>query len=153
MAPYGDDDNGNNSGSAYVFTKPGTGWTTTSSFSAKLTASDGEANDWFGWSVAMDEDTVVAGTYQDDDKGSDSGSAYVFTKPGSGWTTTSSFSAKLTASDGTADDWFGKSVAVDADTIVIGAHRDDDNGNNSGSAYVFTKPGSAGQPPVVSQPS
>ncbi|MCI5125393.1 MAG: hypothetical protein D3925_13200 [Candidatus Electrothrix sp. AR5] len=46
----------------------------------KLTAVDGAANDWFGLSVAVSEDTVVVGAYFDDDKGCDSGSAYVFTQ-------------------------------------------------------------------------
>ena len=141
VGAYNDDDNGRDSGSAYVFTKPGTGWTTTSSFAAKLTASDGAGRDYFGESVAVDGDTIVVGAYNDDDNGTNSGSAYVFTKPGTGWTTTSSFAAKLTASDGVAVDNFGESVAVDGDTIVVGAYKDDDNGTNSGSAYVFTKPG------------
>ena len=133
-----DDDNGTDSGSAYVFTKPANGWATTST-AAKLTASDGAANDWFGIRVAVHEDTIVVGAHYDDDNGQDSGSAYVFTKPANGWATTST-AAKLTASDGAAEDYFGRSVAVHGDTIVVGAHSDDDNGSNSGSAYVFTKP-------------
>ena len=47
--------------------------------------------------------------------------------------------AKLTADDGAADDYFGHSVSIDGDTMVIGAHQDDDMGSNSGSAYVFTR--------------
>ena len=136
----GDDDKGSNSGSAYVFTKPADGWTTTSSFAAKLTASDGAAEDAFGWVVAVDEDTAVVGAYGDDDNGDESGSAYMFTKPADGWTTTSSFAARLTAPDGAAGDEFGYSVAVDGDMVVVGAYTDHDNGPNSGSAYVFTKP-------------
>jgi len=46
--------------------------------SFKLLASDGAANDWFGFSVAVDGDTAVVGAYKDDDKGSDSGSAWAF---------------------------------------------------------------------------
>ena len=53
----------------------------------------------------------------------------------SGWTQV----AKLTADDGAADDYFGSSVSIDGDTMVIGAHQDDDKGDNSGSAYVFTR--------------
>ena len=53
----------------------------------------------------------------DDDNGSDSGSAYVFTRTGTTWTE----QAKLTASDGAADDQFGSSVAIAGDTIVVGA--------------------------------
>ena len=139
VGAIGDDDNGSNSGSAYVFTKPAAGWTTTST-AAKLTASDGAAGDYFGVSVAVYGDTVVVGAGWDDDKGEDSGSAYVFTKPGAGWTTTSSFAAKLTASDGAAGDKFGRSVAVNGNTVVVGARGDSDNGWDAGSAYVFTKP-------------
>ena len=48
-------------------------------------------------------------------------------------------STKLTADDGTGTDEFGKSVSIDGDTIVIGAWHDDDNGDNTGSVYVFTR--------------
>ena len=111
-------------GAAYVLAKDSSGaWSQV----AKLTASDGEAGDIFGWSVAVDGDTVVVGARYDD-------SAYVFTKPGTGWATATE-TAKLTASDGVVGDWFGQSVAVDWDTVVVGASEDD----GSGSAYVFTK--------------
>ena len=148
VGAHKDDDKGSNSGSAYVFTKTDDGWTT-----VKLTASDGAAGDEFGISVAVDGDTVVVGAHKDDDKGSNSGSAYVFTKPSGGWgdwddlpqtheedEDKDALTAKLTASDGAANHEFGISVAVDGDTVVVGAHKDDDEGSNSGSAYVFTKP-------------
>ena len=75
------------------------GWTQV----AKLTASDGAASDYFGSSVSIDGDTMVVGA-TDDDKGSNSGSAYVFTRDtagdlASGWTQV----AKLTADDGAAE--------------------------------------------------
>ncbi len=140
VGAYQDDDNGGESGSAYVFTKPTNGpWVSTDT-AAKLTASDGAADDEFGISVAVDGGTVVVGAYQDDDNGGESGSAYVFTKPTNGpWVSTDT-AAKLTASDGAADDEFGISVAVDGGTVVVGAYQDDDNADQSGSAYVFTKP-------------
>ncbi|MCP4373696.1 MAG: hypothetical protein GY797_37185, partial [Deltaproteobacteria bacterium] len=108
---------------------------------AKLTASDGAAGDNFGRSVAISGDTVVAGATGEDDSGSSSGAAYVFVKPGSGWADMTQ-AAKLTASDGAAGERLGLSVAVSGDTVVAGALGDDDNGNDSGSAYVFVKPGS-----------
>ena len=120
-----------------MFTRSGATWTQ----QAKLTASDGAEDDWFGRSVAVDGDTAVTGAPGDDDNGSVSGSAYVFTRSGGIWTQ----QAKLTASDGAADDAFGFSVAVDGDTAVIGAYEDDDNGTDSGSAYVFTKLSVAGE--------
>ena len=136
----GDDDNGSNAGAAYVFTKPPTGWATATE-TAKLTGSDGAPDDdLFGYSVAVDGDTVVVSAYGDDDSGGGSGAAYLFVKPATGWTSTNT-AAKLTAYDGAGGDRFGKSVAVDGDTVVVGAWTDDDNGDQSGSAYLFTKPG------------
>ena len=135
IGAFFDDDNGIKSGSAYVFTRSGTAWTQ----QAKLIASDGAAHDVFGESVAVDGDTAVIGARLDDDNGPASGSAYVFIRSGTTWAQ----QAKLAAGDAAALDRFGLSVAVDADTAVIGAHLDDDNGGASGSAYVFTRSGSA----------
>ena len=125
---------GNDSGSAYVFTRAtasdlASGWTQV----AKLTADDGAADDYFGSSVSIDGDTVVIGAKFHDDKASDSGSAYVFTRAtasdlASGWTQV----AKLTDVDGAAGDEFGKSVSIDGNTVVIGANRDDDKGSTAG---------------------
>ena len=47
--------------------------------------------------------------------------------------------AKLIASDGQSSDRFGSSADVDGDTIVVGANGNDDAGESSGSAYVFTR--------------
>ena len=130
------------SGAAYVFTKPADGWATTST-AAKLTASPVYGLEAFGFSVAVDGDTIVVGAPQEGEDGNldFSGAAYVFTKPANGWVS-SSIAAKLTASDGAAYDYFGISVALDGDTVVVGANYDDDDGTNSGAAYVFTKPAS-----------
>jgi hypothetical protein len=128
IGAYGDSDNSWNSGAAYVFTRTGTLWTQ----EAKLLASDGDWVDFFGLSVALDGDTALISS-QDDDNGQDSGSAYVFTRAGGVWTE----QAKLLASDGTDLDYFALAVAIDSDTAVIGAPDDDDNGEDSGSAYVF----------------
>ena len=135
-----DDDNGANSGSAYVFVRPSDGEWATTTETAKLTASDGAASDAFGRSVSVDGDTVVVGAYGDDDNGSSSGSAYVFVRPSTGWAATTE-TAKLTASDRAAFDWFGYSVSVDGDTVVVGASLDDANDSNSGSAYAFAAGG------------
>ena len=147
----GNDGDGADSGSVYAFVKPTGGWAT-STETAKLTASDGAALDYFGYSVAVDGDTVLVGAYQDDDEendSEDSGSAYIFTKPNSSgsWADWDPMedteTAKLTASDGADDDWFGVSVALDGNTAVIGASGDDDKGIDSGSVYVFVKPSGA----------
>ena len=73
------------------------------------------AADLSGWSVAVDGDSVVVGAWCDDDNGSDSGSAYVFTKPSSGGWATATETAKLTASDRATNDEIGNSVAADGD--------------------------------------
>ena len=129
-----DDDQGSASGSAYVFTRSGTTW----SQQAKLTASDGAAGNLFGKAVSISGDTVVVGAQgHDPGAGSDSGAAYVFFRSGTAW----SQQAKLTASDGAEGDWLGFSVAISGDTVVTGAQKDDDQGADSGSAYVFVRNG------------
>jgi hypothetical protein len=126
-----DDDNDIRSGSAYIFTRDGAGWTQTS----KLLPSDRESGDKFGWAVSISGDTAIIGAYYDDDKGTRSGSAYIFSRDGAAWTQTS----KLVADDGSEEDFFGCSVAISGDTAIVGARLDDDKGNNSGSAYIFTE--------------
>ncbi len=126
-----------------MFTKTNNVWS-----AVRLTASDRANADSFGRWVAVDGDFVVVGSWQDDDGGTDSGSVYVFTKPSGGWgtwgglssTAKDALTAKLTASDAAADDHFGWSVAVDGDNVVVGAYGNDDDGSDSGSVYLFTKP-------------
>ncbi len=134
----GDDDQGGGSGSAYIFTTSDS-WSTNIQ-AAKLTASDGSSGDGFGSSVSLSADgtTALIGAYLDDDLGDCSGSAYVFTTSDS-WSTNSQ-AAKLTASDGYSNDYFGYSVSLSGDgtTALIGAQYDDDLGDSSGSAYIFT---------------
>ena len=115
--------------SAYVFTRTGGVWTE----QAKLVPSDSAAGDFFGWSLSLDGDVVLIGAYLDDDNGDSSGSAYIFMRTRGAWTE----QLKLLADDGDSRDQFGVAVGLDGDTAVIGADHDDDNGNDSGSAYVF----------------
>lgn len=124
-----DDDDGSASGAAYVFVRNGGVWTE----EAKLTASDAAAGDLFGSSVGISGARLVVGAFQDDDGGSASGSAYVFTRSGSVW----SEDAKLTASDAAAGDHFGRDVAIQGSRVLVGAWLDSDAGSASGSAYVF----------------
>ncbi|MCK4901925.1 MAG: FG-GAP repeat protein, partial [Thermoplasmatales archaeon] len=133
IGAYGDADNGQDSGSAYIFTRSGTTWTE----QAKLLPSDGTTDDFFGWSVSIDGDYAIIGACFDGDNGYESGSAYVFKRDGTTWTE----QAKLLPSDGAAEDWFGFSVSIDGDYAIIGAPADDSNGYFSGSAYVFTRSG------------
>ena len=124
-----DDDNGAESGSAYVFRFDGANWIE----EAKLLASDGAVGDYFGYSVSTSGDVAVIGAYNDTPFGDDSGSAFIFHYDGTSWIE----EAKLLASDGAVGDYFGYSVSTSGDIAVIGAYRDDDNGSSSGSAYVF----------------
>ena len=108
---WGDDDNGRDSGSAYVFTRAAGAWTE----QQKLSPSDGQARTSFGFVVAVDGDTAVIGAWGDDDNGPFSGSAYVFTRTSGVWTE----QQKLTASDGVASVLFSFAVAVDANDDII----------------------------------
>ena len=125
VGAYLDDDKGGASGSAYVFEKN----ENDNDFTQlpKLTASDGSANDYFGYSVAVSDITVVVGAYLDDGS---RGSAYVYQKNNG----TYAQLAKLTASDGAANDQFGRSVAVSGNIVVVGAWGVD---GSRGSAYVY----------------
>ena len=108
--------------------------------SIKLRSNDHDDGDELGWSVAVDDDTLVIGALGDDDTENLSGSAYVFTRVAGGWTQ----AGKLNASDPKDDAGFGYSVAVHGDTIVVGAyeenHPEPPNDYDVGAAYVFTRP-------------
>ncbi len=132
VGSYGNNGGGTDSGAVYVFVRSGVTW----SQQAKLLSNDIAAGDGFGYSVAVSGDTLVVGAPADDDVGSNSGSAYVFTRSGTVWTQ----QGKLTASDAASADNYGVSVALSGDTVVIGASGDDDVvGINVGAAYVATR--------------
>ncbi|MCD4829204.1 MAG: T9SS type A sorting domain-containing protein [Candidatus Cloacimonetes bacterium] len=130
---WGDDVNGDFSGSAYMFHRSGTVWTQ----QTQLTAADGAAYDMFGHSVSISGDDAIVGAFGDEDNDVISGSSYVFHRIGTAWTQ----QAKLTADDGADEDLFGYSVSISGDYAVVGASCDDDNGNLSGSAYMFHRSG------------
>jgi len=136
-APYADPGGTGTAGAAYVFVKPGSGWGNMTQ-KAKLTASDKAAGDWFGHSVAISGDVVVVGApYADPGGTGTAGAAYVFVKPGGGWANMTQ-TAKLTASDKAAGDWFGISVAISGDVVVVGAEYADPGGTiDAGAAYMF----------------
>jgi len=125
------DNNGiSNSGSAYIFHFDGTNWNQ----EASLLASDGAENDYLGNEVSIDGDVAIVGAqYDDNENGTDAGSAYLFGFDGTNWKQ----EAKLLASDGAAGDHFGWYVSIDGDVAIVGAPFDDDNGTDSGSAYIF----------------
>jgi hypothetical protein len=105
-----------------------------------LQASDGEAGDNFGDSVDVSRNTAVVGAFGDDDKSTDSGAAYVFVRDANGvW----SQQQKLKAGDARSGDFFSEhAVAIEGNTIVVGADRWDFLGDdNAGAVYIFTRNG------------
>ncbi|MGA2322851.1 MAG: hypothetical protein ABSG22_03285 [Sedimentisphaerales bacterium] len=106
---------------------------------AKLFPSDANAGDSFGASVAIDGNIAVVGAYLDDSNGSDCGAVYVYELSGSQWIERQ----KLAALDGSPGDQFGRSVAIDGNTIVVGSYYGDSNEPNTGSTYVFSRLGGA----------
>ena len=152
------DNSANGSGAVYVFIRSGNTWAQ----QAYIKASNTGAGDEFGSSVALDGDTLVVGATSEDSQASGvngdetdnsvsySGAVYVFTRSGSTWTQ----QAYIKASNPGADDYFGSEVALDGNTLVVGASGEDSqatgiNGDdtdnsapNSGAVYVFTRSGS-----------
>lgn len=118
-----------------IFESAGGVWTET----AKLTAADGAAGDLFGHAVAIDGDTVVVGApLVDVGPYASHGAVYVFTRTGNSWAQ----QAVLKPTDGFTADFFGLAVAVDGETVIVGASPHDVGGNmNQGAAYVYVRQG------------
>ncbi len=157
------DNSAPSSGAVYVFTRAGATWTQ----QAYVKASNTEANDWFGYSLALsadgstlavgapweDSSATGVGGNQTDNSAADSGAVYLLTRAGTTWSQQAYFKASNTE----ANDWFGYSVALSADgnTLAVGANLEDSSatgigGNQadnsasaSGAAYVFTRSGAA----------
>ena len=152
------DNSAGNSGAVYVFVRNGASW----SQQTYLKASNTEASDSFGVSVAVSGDTVVVGAVweasnatgvngdQSDNSAEFSGAVYVFVRNGASW----SQQAYLKASNTGVRDTFGVSVAVSGDTVVVGADLEASNAkgingnqnnsaNRSGAAYVFVRSGTS----------
>jgi hypothetical protein len=100
-----------------------------------LVASDGEAQDQFGFASAVSGNTAVVGAPREDAAGAEAGAVYVFLRSGGGWAE----QAKLTASDAADDDRFGQSIDVDGDTLVVGVRN---KNGHTGVVYVFDRVGS-----------
>ncbi|MBN2011567.1 T9SS type A sorting domain-containing protein [candidate division KSB1 bacterium] len=129
---FNDNANGADAGAVYIFKRSGTDWLQ----QKKIIANDGVAEDLFHV-TALKGDYLAVGAYQEDDKGSNSGSVYVYHRSGEDWIQAD----KLTASDGAADDNFGNSLAFDNNRLVIGAYRNNDRAEDSGSIYIFEMSG------------
>ena len=126
-------ENGNQSGAAYIYELNNGNWIQTK----KLLASDGGSSDQFGISVSLSTDRALIGAtdYDDSTNGTNSGAAYVFDYDGSDWQE----SVILTATAGSSGDQLGISVSLEGDKALVGSSQYDDNNNgiNTGSAYLF----------------
>ncbi|MFO0875182.1 MAG: hypothetical protein U0575_14595 [Phycisphaerales bacterium] len=151
------DNSAHDAGAAYVFVRNGVAWTQ----QAYLKASNTDANDLFGFSVAVSGDTVVAGAYEEDSNATgvngnqanngaaEAGAAYVFVRSGAVWTQ----QAYLKASNTDGGDLFGFSVATFGETVLVGAwgerssatgvdgDQNDDSLGSAGAAYAFVRDG------------
>lgn len=101
----------------------------------KLLPNDGSAHDEFGVSVGIAGNTVVVGSIYDDDLGGDAGSAYVFVEDNGVWTQ----QAKLMAKDARPNDYFGISVSIAGDRILVGAAEGGNGNARTGAVYVYER--------------
>lgn len=139
----GADQGGNGgTGKAYVYPRPAGGWTSATE-SATLVAPGLSPGAMFGYSAAMEADTIAIGSIEFTSGGS--GSVYVFSAPPAGiWSGAVPPTARLVSSDGSPGDQFGGSVAIHGESIFVGAVLvDNENGVDAGSAYLF-RPSAAG---------
>ncbi|RZG12851.1 hypothetical protein EXT47_20495 [Pseudoalteromonas sp. CO342X] len=123
------DDRGENAGAVFAFERTENSWVQ----KQILTANDAKAGDAFGQSIALTEQFLVIGAPHSDAPHKDSGSAYVYERENNSW----HFQSKLTARDGADGDLFGISVAIDGDTILVGADLNDEKAEKAGAVYVY----------------
>lgn len=123
----------NRTGVVYVFARDGNSW----SQQARLVAADPGPDDRFGRSVAISGDTIAIGAQWDDFSGlTNAGSAYIFVRSGTTWTQ----QAKITASDAATDDWYARNLALEGDTLVIGASQHTTPaGPWAGQGYIYVR--------------
>jgi hypothetical protein len=141
-APRDDNGLGVDAGSVYFFLRSDGSWGN----EQKLVDINGDDNDLFGWSVAIYGNTAIVGGYQhDDDSGDDTGSATIVKY----WNNTWLPSCYLKAPDRSALDYFGYSVSISANCVVIGAFGHDSIAADAGAAYVFQKTSEDDTTPVT----
>jgi hypothetical protein len=128
-------------GALHVYTRSGSIWTQ----QTRLTAADGNGNDYLGSSVALSGDTVVAGVPGSNVGVNDSqGAAYVFKRTDGSW----ALQAKLVAGDGVAGDGLGSSLAFEGSTALVRSQATVAGHLHQGAVYVFTRSGSVWSPQV-----
>ncbi|MCC5787729.1 MAG: hypothetical protein JJU33_13635 [Phycisphaerales bacterium] len=117
---------GSNSGAVYIYREQGGNWQEVT----KIIGQDTVSGDRFGTSIAMDDDLAVIGARA---HGTTGGAAYIWRETGGNWQEI----GKVWNFDGTSGDEFGSSVAIDNETVVVGAPFDDFAGDDAGAVYVF----------------
>mgnify|MGYP000642746051 CR=1 FL=1 len=127
------DDKGKDAGAVFAFEKKAETWLQRQ----VLTATDAQAGDAFGQSIALTEQFLVIGAPHSDASNKDSGAAYVYIREQDRWR----FQTKLIAKDGAAGDLFGISVAIDGKTILVGADLNDERAENAGAVYAYVYDG------------
>ncbi len=132
VGAYQEDEFGSSAGAAYIFSRTGETW----DGGTKITASDAQASDQFGYSVGISGSYAIAGAWYEDTGGNNAGSAYIYRNTGANiWNSVT----KIQASDKQASDFFGKSVSISGDYAIAGAYREGSQGNNAGAAYIFER--------------
>ncbi len=138
----GDDDNGSESGSAYIFSRSGMVWNQED----KVVASDGSSADHFGSALWIDGSTLVVGAPNHNPGSASSGGAsYVFAESAGTW----SQQQKLTANTPQSEDQLGTGVAVEGNLLWAGAPEYDGNDKNGGGVFHFTRSGTTWAAPTV----
>jgi hypothetical protein len=133
VGAYGEDGSGSERGAAYIFYRNDGGEVT------KLTASDAEDVDLFGYAVAISGDFAIVGAFYEDGTGNNNcGAAYIYYRNQGGADNWGEVT-KLTASDAADADWFGSIVAMTEDYAIVGACGEDGAGVERGAAYIYEK--------------
>jgi hypothetical protein len=129
-------------GAVYVFAKPSGGWSGVINQKAELTAKDGDQEDFFGTSVAINAggSIIMVGSPLAPDtlNGPGPGKVYLYSEPKTGWVTTSQYTGEYKVAGGKGGTAFGISVGINSDTFVSGAFGTK-VGNNvyQGEAYIW----------------
>ena len=137
-APFVDADaSTTGSGAAYIFERDAaTGqWPATETY--KLDPTNNDANDKFGYSVALSGTTAVVGAYQDSAPDANTGSVYIFERVTVDSVVSWTQQQNMVSNNIAANDAFGTSVAISGGRVVVGAPFEDVGGSASGAAYVF----------------
>lgn len=119
------------SGTAHVFKRHASEWVA----EQELSPTDSTAGGFFGHAVAAGADSVLVGARADNHRGDFAGAAYVFDRTEDGWMQ----EPKITAASPSADSWFGASIALSGDHLLVGAHLDSEDAEHSGSAHVYKR--------------